>query len=150
MTHREIPPPILFFICFVAGAVAQARYPLFLGIPSFRLALVLSSVILVVAAAIGAWAILEMKKFRAPIEPGSVPVHLVVTGPFRFTRNPLYLTLLLVLVALAVMADSVWLIASVVPLFVLLQGVVRREESRLDRAFGKPYEAYRARVRRWV
>lgn len=75
----------------------------------------------------------------------------MIAGPFRFTRNPLYLSLACVLLAAALWWNSLWLLAAV-PAWILAMNllVVRPEEAYLAARFGAAYEAYRARVRRWL
>jgi protein-S-isoprenylcysteine O-methyltransferase Ste14 len=75
----------------------------------------------------------------------------VDSGVYRFSRNPIYVGFLLVLVALAVGANMGWMLVMLPILFVLLHfGVVRREERYLSAKFGAGYDDYRARVRRWI
>ncbi len=86
----------------------------------------------------------------------SVPTYrpttaLVTAGPYRISRNPIYVALLLGTLGIAVLVDSAWMIAGVVPLFAVLNlGVIAREESYLERKFGADYLAYKASVRRWL
>jgi protein-S-isoprenylcysteine O-methyltransferase Ste14 len=76
---------------------------------------------------------------------------LVAAGPFRFSRNPLYVALTLVYVALALLTNALWVLVLIVPvLFVTHYGVVRREERYLEAKFGDAYRAYRSRVRRYL
>ncbi len=76
---------------------------------------------------------------------------IVETGPYRFTRNPIYLGMFLGLVGLAIAFDSLWLLVMLVPFTLAIRyGVVAREEAYLERKFGDAYRQYRARVRRWV
>ena len=92
-----------------------------------------------------------MKRLKTPIQPGQIPARLVTTGPFRFTRNPLYVALLLVLTALAIMENSLWLAFGTGALWLLLDRlVVVREEVQIRQTFGSEYSAYAARVRRWL
>jgi hypothetical protein len=75
----------------------------------------------------------------------------VTTGPFRWSRNPLYLANLIIYVGTTLVVDALWPFVLLVPLIALLEwGVIRREERYLSRKFGAPYDAYRARVRRWL
>ena len=77
--------------------------------------------------------------------------QLATSGPYAFTRNPLYLGTTLVYLGLGVAAGSLWAIGLVVPLmWVINVGVVAREERYLERKFGDAYRAYKARVRRWI
>ena len=84
--------------------------------------------------------------------PTNMPTTSIVdTGPYRFTRNPIYLGMMLGLVGLAIAFDSLWLLVMLVPFFLVIRyGVVAREEAYLERKFGEIYRRYRARVRRWL
>ena len=78
-------------------------------------------------------------------------VELITSGPYRYTRNPIYLGLLALYFGVAVLAGNAWIAALGMPLFAVLRyGVVAREEAYLARRFGADYRRYRARVRRWV
>jgi protein-S-isoprenylcysteine O-methyltransferase Ste14 len=76
---------------------------------------------------------------------------IVDTGPYRFTRNPIYLGMVLGLIGLAIALNSLWLLLTLVPFAVVIRyGVIAREEAYLERKFGDGYRRYRARVRRWL
>jgi protein-S-isoprenylcysteine O-methyltransferase Ste14 len=76
---------------------------------------------------------------------------IVDTGPYRFTRNPIYLGMMLGLVGLAIAFDNLWLLVTIVPFFLVIRyGVVAREEPISSAKFGEVYRCYRARVRRWL
>ena len=76
---------------------------------------------------------------------------IVDTGPYRFTRNPIYLGMFLGLVGLAIAFDSLWLLVALVPFALVIRfGVVAREEAYLERKFGDAYRRYRLGVRRWL
>jgi protein-S-isoprenylcysteine O-methyltransferase Ste14 len=76
---------------------------------------------------------------------------IVDAGPYRFTRNPIYLGMMLGLVGLAIAFDSLWPLVTLVPFALVIRyGVVAREEAYLERTFGEVYRRYRARVRRWL
>ena len=81
-----------------------------------------------------------------------MPTTAIVTdGPYRFTRNPIYLGMFLGLVGLAIAFDNLWLLAMLVPFALAIRyGVVAREETYLEGKFGEVYTAYRSRVRRWL
>ncbi len=84
--------------------------------------------------------------------PTNRPATALVThGPYRFSRNPIYVGLTLAYLAIAVAIDSLWaifMLAAVLP--VMHYGVVLREERYLERKFGEDYRRYRAAVRRWL
>jgi protein-S-isoprenylcysteine O-methyltransferase Ste14 len=76
---------------------------------------------------------------------------IVDAGPYRFTRNPIYLGMIVGLVGLAIAFDSLWLLVAVMPFALVIRyGVVAREEAYLERKFGDVYGPYRSRVRRWL
>jgi protein-S-isoprenylcysteine O-methyltransferase Ste14 len=97
------------------------------------------------------WAALFFRSAGTPIEPWHRPTALVTTGPFRVTRNPMYLGLALILLGFAVWLGSAtpWL---GIPMFVwaVSRNFIQREERWLEDRFGEDYRAYKARVRRWI
>jgi protein-S-isoprenylcysteine O-methyltransferase Ste14 len=76
---------------------------------------------------------------------------LVTSGPYRFSRNPIYLGLTLAYLGVAAAVDSLWIVgmlAAILP--VMHYGVILREERYLERKFGEEYRRFCARVRRWI
>jgi protein-S-isoprenylcysteine O-methyltransferase Ste14 len=143
-------PAVLFFLCLFAGWYTGLHFPLPLPL-SFAAQISAGVVIMVFTAAFGLLAGREMVKAKTPIEPGSAPVALVTTGPFRVSRNPLYLTLTTTLFATGVMLASLWIVlASLLLLLLLNFVVVPGEEARLAAKFPGEFAAYRKRVRRWL
>ncbi|HUP63306.1 MAG TPA: isoprenylcysteine carboxylmethyltransferase family protein [Thermoanaerobaculia bacterium] len=149
--QKIVPPPVLFLLCLIAGAIVHRRRPLELAPYPFVAGVMVGCVLLSIAAIIGGWALRDMRSHRTPIEPWEDPRQLVTSGPFRVTRNPLYVTLVTVLLAIAVMVNSLWLIASAALLVILLDRIIIvREEAILGRTFGVDYDDYKRRVRRWI
>jgi protein-S-isoprenylcysteine O-methyltransferase Ste14 len=107
--------------------------------------------VFVLALALFAWAIVTITKAGSNV-PTSLPTTTVVeTGPYRFTRNPIYLGMFLGLIGLAIAFNRLWLLLTLVPFALVIRyGVIAREEAYLDRKFGDIYRRYRARVRRWL
>lgn len=146
------PPPLLTAICIGAGMIADhfKPFPLIRDAgPIPRLAICIS--VLLVAAALVFTAIRQFVTHHEHPSPYE-PTHAIVsTGVYRFTRNPIYVGFLIVVIAAAFGANSWWVLLSIVPLFLLLQfGVVLREEQYLSTKFGAAYDDYRRRVRRWI
>jgi protein-S-isoprenylcysteine O-methyltransferase Ste14 len=76
---------------------------------------------------------------------------IVESGPYRFSRNPIYLAMFIGLVGLAFAFDNLWILIALVPFALVIRyGVVAREEAYLERKFGNRYGGYRSRVRRWL
>ncbi|HEX6150796.1 isoprenylcysteine carboxylmethyltransferase family protein [Nocardioides sp.] len=92
-----------------------------------------------------------MASHRTAILPGEATTRVLRSGPFRFSRNPLYVGLVVLDVGLALLAHSFWALAFV-PIGVLAVwwGAIRPEERYLSTKFGAEYEAYRSEVRRWL
>ena len=85
------------------------------------------------------------------INPFKPTTSIVSTGPFRFTRNPLYLAMTLIYLGLTLVANTGWCFPLLIPVLLLIHfGVVAREERYLERKFGESYREYRLRVRRYL
>jgi protein-S-isoprenylcysteine O-methyltransferase Ste14 len=97
------------------------------------------------------WTLLTMASHRTSILPGGPTTVLLQAGPFRLSRNPLYLGLLALDIGLSLLLPSFWALV-LVPIGVaaLFWGAIRPEERYLSAKFGADYEAYRVRVRRWL
>ncbi|MFL5481800.1 MAG: methyltransferase family protein [Gemmatimonadaceae bacterium] len=92
-----------------------------------------------------------MESAGTNVNPTLPSTALVATGPFRFSRNPLYVALTLMYVGLSLLANALWVLVLIIPVLVLMHyGVVRREERYLEAKFGEAYRDYRSRVRRYV
>ena len=91
------------------------------------------------------------KRAGTHVEPHKPSLVLVEGGPYRLTRNPMYLGLILVLVGCGFVASLDWALPLVIPFgLVLHHGVVLREERYLGAKFGAPYRAYLDSTRRWL
>ena len=141
-------PPLLFLGCLVGGWGAGRVLPLPLGVEGLFWPLVTG---VFVPAALGSSALFTFRRHGTTHEPHGTPSALVATGPYRFTRNPMYLALATLLAWFGLVLDSAWLLG-LVPVLVLLldRFVIPREESRLRGIFGEAYDAYSRRVRRWL
>lgn len=97
------------------------------------------------------WGILSMKRHRTPINPFLPPKMVVSSGPFRISRNPLYVGLNLVLLGLVLILNSVGGLVVILTLFAIVHfGVILPEERYLERKFGDTYSHYRQLVRRYL
>ncbi len=111
----------------------------------------LGGVLAVGAIALAIWGRRTMKAAGTNVDPSLPALAIVSGGPFAFTRNPLYLALIVLFTAIGLaLADPSFLVF-LLPLTLVLQfGVVLREERYLDAKFGDVYRGYKARVRRWI
>lgn len=147
-----VPPPILFVLGFVAGLLADGVVPLtLLGAERRAIAVPLGWGAILIGLLLMLWGIATFARFRTAVMPHLPASRLITGGPYRFTRNPMYVGLTLTYGGLALLIDTAWpllLLPLVLALLVLV--VIRREERYLERAFGESYREYRARVRRWL
>jgi protein-S-isoprenylcysteine O-methyltransferase Ste14 len=142
-------PPFLYGGAFLLVVIARLIAPL----PITTWAIAVPSGLLVSAAAIGIarWGRLTMQAAGTNINPGLPAKAIVTAGPFRYSRNPLYVALTLLYIGLTLVANTWWGLVVLVPLLLTMHvGVVLREERYLDRKFGDSYREYRSRVRRFV
>ena len=109
------------------------------------------AVLIGLAVALGFWAVALFRRAGTGVVPFSEATTLVIRGPYRFTRNPMYLAMAGILVGTAIWLGSVtpWL---VLPAFMALiaERFIAPEEAMLERVFGEGYARYRATVRRWL
>jgi protein-S-isoprenylcysteine O-methyltransferase Ste14 len=142
-------PPVFYAIAFVAGLVANWLVPQVIAAP--QAIMPIGGAVLTVGALLAVWGKRTMELAGTSVSPLLPAKTLVTTGPFRFTRNPLYLARTLLYVGLALLMDTPWPLLTLVPVVLLIHyGVVLREERYLAAKFGPAYEDYQIRVRRWL
>lgn len=144
-----VPPPLLILATLLAGLAVD---PGFGGWPATSMAAAVPAAFLGAAGlAIGALALGLFKRFQTRPEPWKPASALVTTGVYRFTRNPMYVGMLLIYAAVALLFRSASAGVLLLPLILIMdQLIIRREEEYLSRRFGAPYEEYRRHVRRWI
>ena len=145
-----IHPPLAWGLALIAGLALNWLVPLpFL--PADLPVGWLGAVVFVLALALGVSAVLTMTKAGSNVPTNRPTTTIVENGPYRFTRNPIYLGMFLGQIGLAIAFNSLWLLMMLVPFaFVIHYGVVAREEAYLGRKFGDAYRGYCSRVRRWL
>ena len=145
-----IRPPLAWGLAVIAGLALNWLVPLpFL--PVDLPAGWLGAMVFVLAVALFAWAIVTMTRVGSNVPTNRPTTTIVEAGPYRFTRNPIYLGVFLGLIGLAIAFDNLWLLLMLVPFALVVRyGVVAREEAYLERKFGDVYRGYRSRVRRWL
>lgn len=146
-------PPLIPASGFWLGVLLQRLVPADAWIsPSLRGWLrTIGPVVIGLGLAGFAWMVVTMKRAHTPINNANTPTVLVEDGPFRFTRNPMYLFGSVAYVGLATTLVQPWSLA-LLPAVALAThfGVVLREEVVLERRFGDAYRTFKTRVRRWV
>ncbi len=142
------PPPLIFATALVLGWLLDRVVPLPL-LPA-AIAPWAGGVLVIVALAIAAGAIREMRRARTAVDPYTPSSALVRTGPFARSRNPIYVALFLLSLGLSLLVNALWCGALLLPAVIVLRRfVIAREEAYLERRFGDEYRRYRASTRRW-
>jgi protein-S-isoprenylcysteine O-methyltransferase Ste14 len=137
-----------FWCRFSRGGVHH-RLATALRSPGLRLPL--GGVLVAMATALFSSSIGQLRRAGTPV-PGNQPTTAIVcTGPYRFSRNPIYLAFFAAHLGVAIWVNSVWLVAtSIASVAIVAVVVVPREERYLTRRFGAEYLAYKTSVRRWL
>ena len=153
MSHasaRLIPPPPLVYLVFMGCAWGLSRgVPL--DLPEYELTFYAGWMAIAIGIALMLWSALEMFRYRTTINPYGKPSSLLQSGPFRFSRNPIYLADTFVYCGVGLLLNSVWPWLLLPLLIVCMQRtVIIHEEHLLLRLFGDHYRLYRQRVRRWL
>lgn len=144
-----VPPPLVYVAAIAGGAILQKLLPLSIGGGLPR--------VLAAWALVALWAVIlgisfyGFWKARTSIVPIRPATALVETGPYRFTRNPMYVSLVALTLGLGLWMNTWWVILLLIPAVLVIDRlVIVREEAYLRRRFGAAYDSYCRRVRRWL
>ena len=143
------PPPLIYLGVLVFSLLLNRRFPIaFLprGIARGLGWSLLSAGVLLVG-----WFERTLRHAGTPANPYKPVSNVVTEGPFRYTRNPAYLSMAMIYTGIAALANALWAML-LLPgaLLVIQRGVIEREERYLERKFGEEYLRYKAQVRRWI
>ena len=148
---ERVPPAVFFFACLLMGWALGRVRPAPLGLQDVQTRLALGLSLVTLAAVLAIWALAGFSRSHTTPAPFGTPTSLLTSGPFRFSRNPLYVALVLALAGLSAVLDSAWVLASAPLLVVALNRfIIPGEEARLHEVFGERYVEYSGRVRRWL
>lgn len=154
--HRSVwllvPPPPLFVAAFMAGVALSTVVPLTLVPHSLHaVGRALGIALIVAAALLAVVAPALFLRHRTTLIPHGQARVLITGGPYRVTRNPMYLGLAIAYGGATLLVNAVWpLVFLIVPLVVLQARVIPFEEATLVRIFGDEYRRYQQRVGRWL
>ena len=144
-----IPPPLLYALVFIISMLLQRVWPV--GILPESVGRAVGIACILSGLALIAWSAQTFWRARTSVIPVRPSTAIVTEGPFRFTRNPMYVAFTLMYLGAAVWLDMLWPILLLpVLLFVVQSYVIAREERYLGRKFGEEYLQYKSRVRRWL
>lgn len=145
----RIPPPVIYIAGFLGGVALEIAFPVS-GLP-LALALVAGLIGVAIWLSLDGSAMLLFQRAGTGIVPMKPTTALVTSGPYRITRNPMYVGMAFLYVALALALGVIWSLAFL-PLVLLIvdRQVIVREERYLEAKFGEQYREYKRRVRRWL
>ncbi|QLB41684.1 isoprenylcysteine carboxylmethyltransferase family protein [Mannheimia pernigra] len=152
MFKLKIPPPLLFLLCTALMLLIKRFLPAYL--PDYRhiVILILGTFIIIMAVIIAVLAVITIRKAKTTMSPFLLQntTQMVTWGIYSKSRNPMYLSLLLGLIAWAIWLGSIW-VWFVLPLFIWLITYfqIKPEEQILTQKFGQRYLDYSRQVRRW-
>jgi protein-S-isoprenylcysteine O-methyltransferase Ste14 len=143
-------PPLIWLVNAVISVLVHF-FLIQVSIVNYRTSLVCGIVLVILAPTLALSAVIMMKKAGTNVDPAKPALTIVRGGPYRFTRNPMYLALCLLQVALGFFLNDWFTLLFVVPFALILHyGVILREERYLTAKFGEPYLELKREVRRWI
>ncbi|MEK6748957.1 MAG: isoprenylcysteine carboxylmethyltransferase family protein [Pseudomonadota bacterium] len=147
----KIPPPLVMLICAGVSGWLTPVWPQLNWMSPYQLAAVAIALCGIVVSALGARAFRRVKTTVNPLQPHTATT-LVVKGIYHYSRNPMYLGLLLVLIAWTLFLQNIWALVVTPVVFVLYidRFQIAYEERALTALFGESYVKYLVQVRRWV
>lgn len=142
-------PPFIYLGFLAVGLAAEFALP-FPLLPD-AIQLPLGGVVIVASLAIVAFAFSRFRAAGTSVHVHQPTTSIITSGAYRFSRNPIYLAMTLLITGIGIIADGIWVIAMLAPtLAVMHYGVIAREERYLEAKFGKVYMDYKRSVRRWI
>ena len=151
MSALRVPVPWVFVLVYLMGVALETLLPLGFRETAPRATPLVGSVLFCLGAAIAGWGWMLFHKAGTTRVPGQASTTLVTSGPYRLTRNPMYVGLAIAYLGEAGILRHLWPVV-LLPLIgaYLNWVVVPVEEARLHEVFGSEYDTYRERVRRWI
>lgn len=147
--HKNVHPPIVAMGFIIVGLVMGYLVPVLAGMPPIAKNIGLGLTFIGFLCGIGAF--LEIRKARTTLDPHGSAKALVKSGIYRFTRNPIYLGFLLMVVGFPLAYGSLWgLVVSPIFMVTLSRLVIEKEEAYLEKKFKGEYTDYSSKVRRWL
>ena len=145
----KLPPPLIFLFFALLAWGIDTQWPLTINdhiiVKMIGIALTTTGLLLILIAV---W---QFKQASTHIEPWKPTQHLVTSGIFGFSRNPIYLALGLIIMGTGILVNMLWMCLSVAPsLLSVYLYVIKREEAYLEAKFGEEYLRYKRSVRRWL
>lgn len=144
------PAPVIFLFTVIAGFILQYFMPIYVFAASILIS-VLSAILFIAGILIAGWALQTMRTANVSPNPYTPTARLIIAGPYQYSRNPMYLSITLVYLAIALLLNSLWFFVLLIPMILLVWwGIIQREEIFLEAYFGEQYKNYKKKVRCWL
>jgi protein-S-isoprenylcysteine O-methyltransferase Ste14 len=145
----KIIPPLVYLAGLVIGFLADIWMPIKV-VPSL-VAWTSGGILIFCGAVLTGSAVLKFKDVGTTVRPDRAARMLVITGPYKITRNPMYLGLAFVYLGIAIAGQALWALILLPVVLTIIQGwAIEPEEAFPERRFGGDYVGYKERVRRWI
>ncbi len=146
----RLPPPVMYLAALVTGIVLNSLWAMSPLPGSWRY--ILGSLLIGVAGLLITPVLRRFRRAGTPFSDFRKPASVLITdGPYRFSRNPSYVSLTLLYLGVGIILNNGWIWLLVVPVLLVMDlRVVRKEERHLETQFGEDYLRYKAAVRRWL
>jgi len=146
-----VPVPWVFVLIYLLGGAVEHFWPTHALSAEGRISSITGAVLFAIGAVIAGWGLMLFRSARTTTVPGKSSARLVTWGPYRFTRNPMYVGLTLAYLGEAGLLKQIWPVVALPLMLAYLNWIVIPvEEVKLNEVFRDDYEKYRARVRRWI
>lgn len=143
------PPPLIYGAFLLSGLALEYLFPVSV-LPDWT-GYFAGGPLIAAGFAVAIPAIRLFRKADTNLDVRKPTTSIVAAGPYRFSRNPIYLALTMLYMGIGFAAGSLWVLGLVLPaLAVMRTGVIAREERYLEGKFGAEYLAYKRAVRRWI
>ncbi len=145
-------PPIIYLVAIAVSIALGLLFPLpWISAPLSDILFAAGWLLVAAMVALDFSAMRTMARAKTTIMPNKASEHLVTTGAFSFTRNPIYLGNTLFMIGVGLITGIAWFLPlAIVAAFLTQKLAIEREEKHLEARFGKKYRDYAKRVRRWV
>ncbi len=145
----RLPPPVIYLAALLTGIVLNSLWAMSPLPGSWRY--IVGSLLIAVNVLIMPPVLRRFRRAGTPFDPRKAALVLITDGPYRFSRNPSYVTLTLLYLGVGTILNNGWILLLVVPVLLVMDlWVVRKEERHLETKFGEDYLRYKAAVRRWL
>ena len=145
-------PPLIYGAAILIGALSGFVLPTpWPQSPASDFLFAIGALMIAAALFIDFSAMRTMSRAKTTIMPNKGSDHLVASGPFSFSRNPIYLANTMITAGLALMSGIIWFLPLALAAAILTQHLaIKREEAHLEARFGKAFREYAKKVRRWI